>query len=515
MVRAYLVSAFVRRGIAAGLVCALLFASANASAQTSQAALNGQHIVDVQIVGNRSISLPEIRGELKTRVGQRFDSLSIHADVRALTNTRKIFDVKVKTLPGPQPGTVVVIFQVFEFPKVEYIHFLGNGIREKSLRDAIALKKGDPLDVVSVETARDAVVDFYKERGYNKVQVEIREGARKGDRGVVFAISDGPQQKVWSVDFVGNTIASDARLKTQIQSKPSWIKYTPLGKGYVDLKKIEADIEKLESYYRDLGFMLARVGRELKYNEDESRLAITFVIDEGPRFRVRNVAIRGTQVFGEQQLPSLVELKTGQYYDGPSMRKDVAKLTEIYGAVGYVMVDVAPSPRTLQHTPEIDLVYDIDEGKRYRVGRVNVNIGGDNPHTKLFVALNRISLRPGDIVDIRKIQDSERRLQASGLFAVDPLRGVKPKIVYNPRDAEKASGIAKKRESTVRGQSPDGQPRPLIEFDIVPAEPLPPYWQTPSGVRHPAPSRYSSHPHYHDLFYSKQSPQPNQTWRSH
>ena len=481
MVRAYIVYAVARFAFVSVWASGLVLMAMPAIAQQPASSPIGKQVVELRIDNNRAVSNSEIRSELQTRVGQPFDPNTIVADVRALTRTRKIFDVKVKTQPGPQPGTVVVTFQVFEFPKVEYLHFIGNSLRDKSLRTAISLKEGDPLDVVSVESARDAIVDFYKERGYNKVKVEIREGSKKSDRGVVFVISDGPQQKVWNVNFVGNTIVSGGRLKTRIESKPSWIKYTMFGKGYVNLKKIDADVEKIESYYRDLGFMLARVGRELNYNQDESRLDITFVIDEGPRFRVRDISIRGTQVFTPDQLQELLDLHSGEFFDGPAMQSDVAKLTEIYGAVGYVMVDVKPSPRTLQDVPEIDLVYDIDEGSRYRVGRINVNIGGDDPHTKLSVALNRVSLRPGDIMDIRKIHDSERRLRASGLFAIDPLRGVKPEIVYTPQDPKAGAGIARKpRGSTARGQSPDG----VVEI-LELAPPLPPNQPLPGYVAPP------------------------------
>jgi len=486
MVRADIVAAVLRRQIAIGLCWGIMLLASTTFAQPlgppaagPTPSLAGQQIVDVRIQGNRAVSIPQIRAELRTRVGQPFDQSTVISDVRSLTQTGKIFDVKVRTQPGPQPSTIIVIFQVFEYPKVEYIHFLGNGIRDKSLLDAIALKVGDPLDVVSVESARDTIVDFYKERGFNKAKVEIREGTKPSDRGVAFIVSDGPQQQVWNVKFVGNKIVSGGRLKTQIESKPSLFKYTFFGKGYVNLKKIDADVEKIESYYRDLGFMLARVGRELTYNKDETKLDITFVIDEGPRFTVRDVVIRGSHVFSPQQLESLIELKKGEVYSGPDMRQDVAKLTEIYGAVGYVMADVKPSPRTLQHAPQVDLIYEIEEGKRYRVGKINVNIGGDDPHTKLAVALNRISLQPGDIIDIRKIRESERRLRSSGLFAVEPLRGIKPQIVFSPREGQDGSGIAKnkkKRGTAVRGQSPDGSARPWFEIEMIPTAPLPSYY---------------------------------------
>ncbi|REJ90270.1 MAG: hypothetical protein DWQ35_16445 [Planctomycetota bacterium] len=491
MFRACRVSALARLAPALLLGCMLAVSSPLRGQETPYSPA-GSTVVDVRVLGNRAVSLADIRGELNTRVGQPFDGRTVNEDVRALVATRKFVDVQVRTRPGPQPGTVVVVFQVFEYPKVEYIHFLGNEVRDRSLKGAIDLKIGDHLDAFSVESARDAIVAFYKERGYNKVRVDIREGTSPSDRGAVFVISEGPQQQIWDIDFIGNSIVSDGRLKTQVQAKPSPFRYTPFGKGYVNLKQIDADVEKIESYYRDLGYMLARVGRELKYNEDETRLAITYVIDEGPRFRIRNVAIRGTRVFSEQRLASVLDLKSGAFFDGPAMRKDVGKLSDIYGAVGYVMVDVNPSPRTLPSTPEIDLVYDIDEGKRYRVGRIDVNIDGDDPHTRLSVALNRLSFRPGDIVDIRKIRDSERRLRASGLFASDPITGQQPRIVYEPRSGESAAGIARQpRGPAVRGQSPDGPPRtlpPLVQLELVPdGQPYP--WPTRPGQVGPHPGR--------------------------
>ena len=271
---------------------------------------------------------------------------------------------------------------------------------------------GDPLDAVSLETAQRKITEFYKERGYNKVQVQIREGLGRDDRGAVFVIQEGPQQRIWQVGFVGNTIVSGSRLKTQIGSKPSKIKYlTPLAKGYVERRKIDEDVDRLTSYYRSLGYMVARVGRVLKFDDEGRWAELTFVIDEGPRFVVRSIAFSGNQIFRDTQLRPLIDLMPGDHFDLAKMNKDAATLTDAYGSVGFIRADIKPSPRTLESVPEIDLVYDISEGDRYHVGRVNVTIAGDNPHTKTSVALSRISLQPGDVIDIRKLRDSERRLR--------------------------------------------------------------------------------------------------------
>ena len=94
------------------------------------------------------------------------------------------------------------------------------------------------------------------------------------------------------------------------------------------------------------------------------------------------------------------------------------------------------------------------EGQRYRVGQINVRIGGEHPHTKHSTILNRLSLRPGDILDIRKLRADERRLKSSGLFLNDAAKGEGPRIVFSkPEQSEEQ--IATGPGEGFRGQSPD------------------------------------------------------------
>ena len=83
-------------------------------------------IATIQIKGNRSVSKKKIRGKIDSRAGEPLDTLKLQRDVRNLTKLKGLFDVKVKTQPSPEPNSVVVIFEVFEFPKLEYIYFIGN-----------------------------------------------------------------------------------------------------------------------------------------------------------------------------------------------------------------------------------------------------------------------------------------------------------------------------------------------------------------------------------------------------
>src|SRR5262249_56903717 len=78
--------------------------------------------------------------------------------------------------------------------------------------------------------------------------------------------------------------------------------------------------------------------------------------------------------------------------------------------------------------------------------------------------MNRLSMRPGDIANIKDFRSSERRLKASGLFNVDPTKGDMPKIVFSPPDSDTEVARNKNRagnrgggnSDSFRGQSPDG-----------------------------------------------------------
>jgi outer membrane protein insertion porin family len=93
------------------------------------------------------------------------------------------------------------------------------------------------------------------------------------------------------------------------------------------------------------------------------------------------------------------------------------------------------------------VAYKIKEGDVFSVSEVNVHIAGEFPHTKQTVVLARVSQRPGDIIDMREIRNSERRLKASQLFAGTQNDGEPPRIVVRPPDLNSVN--------TVRGQEPD------------------------------------------------------------
>lgn len=415
-------------------------------------------VTQVRVTGNGKIPLEKILPHIRTRAGRPYDPELIEEDVRRLNSTRMF--VLVKPYSQKAQGGRVVIFEVLERPVLHYVKYVGNvKVKKKKLEKEAGIKPGDSLDTFAVEEARRRLEEYYHGHGFPKARITLVEGDKASDRGAIFLINEGQKQKVLWTSFEGNTIASDARLRTQIQSKPGFLW---IFKGDVDRKQIDEDLNRLTAYYRSLGFFRARIGRELHYNEKEDWLSLTFVIDEGPRYKVRNISFIGNSKFSTDELAKDLQLKAGEYFNQNEMKADVALIQDTYGGVGYIFADIDADPRFLEEPGELDLVYNVREGERFRVGRINVQIKGDYPHTRVTTVLNRMSIRPGDIVDIRELRASERRLRASGLFETDPTSGAAPKIVFSPPDAD-ALARKPKPPGNFRGQSPDPEPITVLE----------------------------------------------------
>lgn len=397
-----------------------------------------QIIKQVIVKGNRLIPEHQILRHVRTRPGRYFDPDLLQEDVNQIWQMKGIRRVTGPYLDKQADG-ITVTFEVSERPYMETVKFIGNrAITDRQLAKETGLKDGDPLDLHAVRMAKTRIEDFYEEKGFAKTEVSIIEGDEIEDRNVVFLINEDVVQRVASVTFEGNSIASDGRLRSFVKMKPGVMWYFG---GKVNRRELEQDELRLTSYYRALGFFNAKIGRQLSETENGKWLSIHYVINEGPRYRVRSVSFVGNEVYNVDELGSVVRLTPvgGEppEFNAAKMNEDVSRLEDLYGSQGYVFANVEASPDFLEQPGLIDLVYRIEEGEQYRVGNINVVIDGEYGITKRQVVLNRLGLRPGDLIDARLLRDAEARLMRSQLFT-DGMSspGPGPRVVVRPPELD-------------------------------------------------------------------------------
>ena len=427
------------------------FQAAQQTVTSKTAEPAGQQVAKVVITGNQALPLHAITRNISTREGRFFDPDLLQFDVDKLWRMPEI-----KRVNGPfiqeTPNGIIVTIDIVERKVIRSIQFIGNrGLSDRDLRKQSNLEDGAPLNLNAVSMAKAKIEDHYKEKGYPRTQVEIMEGEEIERGDVVFLIHEDQQQKIWNVKFEGNEFVSDARLKTLIQSKPGIMK---LVGGLAKRTEIDQDIVRLANYYKSFGYFNCRIGRELEESNDGRWMSVRFIIDEGPRYKVRNVSFIGQDAYRGDQLTKLVSMKPDTKnmpnFNASKMNEDVVALRELYGSEGFVFAKVEAEPRFLEEPGMLDMVYKIDEGERYRVGQINVHIAGGGI-TKKEVVINRLSLKPGDWLNSNLLNATERRLGASQIFAgrQDPGGASAPKVVVRTPELKQLEDVRR----TARGST--------------------------------------------------------------
>ena len=372
-----------------------------------------QPLSDVRVEGNDTIPGSAISQHIKSRPGRSADDKTIREDVKALYATR--WFLSVSPVVETSDAGPVLTFRVVERPIVRRIEYRGNEkVKTKRLSAITGIKPGSPYDPsINLEAAR-RLEDHYREKGYAFAKVTLLKGGSSEDREVLFEIVEGSVVRVESVKFTGSDFVSGPRLKTQIQTKTMW---WPLPfQGQYDPTTIPNDLAVLKEYYQGLGFFDIGIGHKVEFNDDKSRVTITYDIKEGVRYKITDVRYEGNRFYKVDKLAEDRELNPGDYFNRRFLNKDVERMKDLYGTTGRLFAEVNPVPQFSETPGTAVLVYQINEDRPYYIRNINVKIRGDNPHTKTTVVRNYSLIHPGDLADPKLIKKTESRIGGTAVF---------------------------------------------------------------------------------------------------
>ncbi|MGD8453305.1 MAG: outer membrane protein assembly factor BamA [Phycisphaerae bacterium] len=398
------------RALLAALVAGTwLLVAGSASAQDNQAA-DGMIVRRVEIVGLETISEGWFRRSIKTRESQPFSRRQVEEDVRALLRSRRFLNAFADT--KVEENQVVVTFTVQERPTIATVEIEGNKVFTDDKLYEVTPAAGDALDVYDVRRGRDEIERRYKEAGYYYVEVTVNEQALLSEGRVVYQIVEGPRVRVRKILLEGNRSFPNWRLRPSIRSKTYfWLFRT----GAFDEEIAGRDAVEIQRFYHDEGYLDARVGYRLDFDEvSRSDLRLVFVIEEGVRYTIQDIAIDGNTAYDTGRLRAAMQLEPGFTLRNESLREDVRRVQELYGEIGYVDAYVDAQHEFLEQPGVVRLHYQIDENKQYRIGRISIR---GNQRTRDEVVRRELKLLPGDLFNMVAAKEAEQRLKETGLFA--------------------------------------------------------------------------------------------------
>lgn len=393
---------------------------------------NGKVIRSVVIEGNRSVSTNAILAVMQCREDRIYDDDTFNRDIASLHRTNLFKDIRAFT--NEDESGLHIKIAVVEAPLIVDVLFTGNQREEDSaLKKQVGISKGDALDPITVTNALGRLIEYYRDRGMNSVDIQIDRELMSTKRIVDFIINEGPVERINSITFRGNTFASSELLKTKISSKDSKRGLLKYAFNIASDSKIEADRETLVAYYREHGFFVAKVDYRKNYDDSGAFVDLEFIIDEGDRYTIKSVSIVGINKYEPAELMPYLNVKAGEYFKQRNKLMDERFICDVYGQHGHIKCDVV-GELVFQPNSQVDIVYNVAEGDIYRNGGIRVHIDGE--HTKEHVVKHPLGpLREGTIINSRHIDAAKRRLSYSSIFNTDPNQGIVPTIkVAGPED---------------------------------------------------------------------------------
>ncbi|HEV2294060.1 MAG TPA: BamA/TamA family outer membrane protein [Tepidisphaeraceae bacterium] len=410
------------RSVPADTPTATQLSPSNSRSAAPFAELRGRTVEDIRIEGNTQVSDALVRNVIRTRVGEPFDPETVIEDYQRIFQELRSFSNVEAFVEQTKTGGIVVIFQLTEQRQVRNIRYVGNTeVETAAVRQVVDLKVGQSIDAFRISMARRAIEEFYRDRNFPFAHVTVDQDLLTKEGIVVFNIIEGPNVRVRRVNFVGNKSISDDRLSGIAQTKYWVFIFRP---GTFDPDTIDDDVGRIRNYYQDKGFFDVRVGRKLIWSPDNSELQVDFVIDEGVRYKVGKVSFKGNESVSEAELRARMKLLEGEPFDKIARQRDIREIVHAYSPFGFIYEP--PGPRSnpdylhvqakelFSRDPgTVDLVYEISEGKPFRLGRILVK---GNSRTQDKVVLREMRVSPGQMYDSGALQDATERLRATPYF---------------------------------------------------------------------------------------------------
>jgi outer membrane protein insertion porin family len=396
-------------------------------------------IVDIQIEGNSTVDTEEVLRKLSSRVGRPLERKTIEKDIRALLDSNWFSDVQPFYDQSEDGKGYVLIFKVREMQKIARVEYRGaSAIKVRKLEEATGIKPGSRTDGIKARLGIAAIERLYQEKGYQKVVVNLVSGDKPGDTAVVYEIFEGPKYTISHVEILGNSYVSDGVLKTKIQSKPSILGL--LG-GSFSKELIEDDARKLREYYQGQGFFEIAVSVVDEPGENLGHRKVSFVISEGPQYKVRNIRFEGNDKIPIESLHDGLALHSNQPFRDDYRDADKKKLLTKYGEIGCIDAKIDVEPKFTNEPGIVDLVYKIEEGDQYLLGEIIVK-GNDRSKDKIIRREAEMAgLVPGEPLNANLLQTFQKRLEGTQYFVASPEMGKPINVnIINRRAHDKPYG---------------------------------------------------------------------------
>lgn len=388
------------------LCCLMLLWSAATWAETFT-------ISDIRLQGLQRVSAGTVFNALPVSVGDRVDELAVRQLVRVLFRTGYFDDIRMA-----RDGNVLVI-NLTERPAIESIEIDGNqAIETEALMEGLAqqgLQEGEIFKQATLERVGLELERQYVSQGRYGASIDTQvEELPRNRVAIDIDIEEGKTSGIRHINIVGAEVFDQEELLEELELQhPSLFSFYRNDDKYAR-EKLSGDLETLESYYKDRGYVEFDIqSTQVSITPDRRQVYITINVDEGKKYTVDEVNLVGElNDISPDDLRQLFVVQPGQVFSQAMVTATEERITNALGNSGYTFATASGVPK-INDDGTVDVEFFIDAGKRAYVRRIEFT---GNTVTQDEVLRREMRQMEGGWASSAQIDLSKVRLERLGYF---------------------------------------------------------------------------------------------------
>ena len=324
----------------------------------------------------------------------------------------------------PTRDTAFFKISIVERPRVSRWSFSGvKSGEEKELLERLNFRRGNEFSEYVAKTSTDIIKRYYKEKGFNNVEVGVRtkrDSVIKSAIRVQFDVDKGEKVKIKTITFNGADGVKESKLvRSMKKTRDARLQNFFSSKKFQE-KEYDKDKRALLTAFNEAGYRDARIVKDTMYYIEPNRLQIDFDIDKGKKYYFRDITWTGNSIYSSDVLDEVLKIGKGDVYDVVTLEKRLFgggkqsdyDVTKLYRDNGYLFFQIQPVEMNVEGD-SVDVELRISEGKPATLNNIVIN---GNDLTNERVIRRQVFTRPGYLFSQTDFERSIREIASMGQF---------------------------------------------------------------------------------------------------
>ena len=370
-------------------------------------------VEDIRLVGLQRVSLGSVLDTIPVTIGDKVDETDYKRVIKTLFDTGQFDDVQISV-----EGKIIFI-KVQERPTISGIEIEGNSaIKTEDLLAALAsegVSEGSVLKRVTLDLIIKGLQAQYSQQGRYGASVEVNQVERPRNRvDVDIDVDEGSPTTITSIEIIGNQEFADNDLKDIFELSEGNIISVFTGDNKYTREKLRTDLENLEAYYKDRGFLQFSIdSSQVSISSDLEELYITLILAEGEQYKVGEVNISGELPLEREFFEKLINIPEGSTYSESIITSYEEFFANILGNEGYTFAEIDGVPTISSEDKITDITFVFNPGRKNYTRRV---IFRGNDFTTDEVLRREMRQFEGAPASNQLIEQSKLFLERTGYF---------------------------------------------------------------------------------------------------